>query len=128
MANFSRIEALVVATNSKGLFEGMLVYCDQENAKDLDFANGLHNLWVELLERTNERQLFISESKGLCPSAKRTNIVLPAGITFDLPALTITLSLPVGTTYLPAGTFTLPIFLGKLQRIEQQHLEIKSEI
>ncbi|GJZ56666.1 hypothetical protein Tco_0612160, partial [Tanacetum coccineum] len=39
----------------------------------------------------------------------RTNIVLPAGITFDLPALTITLSLPVGTTYLPAGTFTLPV-------------------
>ncbi|GJU40338.1 hypothetical protein Tco_1193295, partial [Tanacetum coccineum] len=38
----------------------------------------------------------------------RTNIVLPAGITFDLPALTITLSLPVGTTYLPAGTFILP--------------------
>ncbi|GJX25701.1 retrovirus-related pol polyprotein from transposon TNT 1-94 [Tanacetum coccineum] len=30
-------------------------------------------------------------------------------ITFDLPALTITLSLPVGTTYLPAGTFTLPV-------------------
>ncbi|GKC39663.1 zf-CCHC domain-containing protein [Tanacetum coccineum] len=32
---------------------------------------------------------------------------LLAGVTFDLPALTITLSLPVGTTYLPAGTFTL---------------------
>ncbi|GKC84069.1 zinc knuckle CX2CX4HX4C containing protein [Tanacetum coccineum] len=34
------------------------------------------------------------------------------GITFVLPALTITLSLPVGTTYLPAGTFTLPIDLS----------------
>ncbi|GKA25633.1 hypothetical protein Tco_0711742, partial [Tanacetum coccineum] len=42
----------------------------------------------------------------------RTNVVLPAGITFFLPALTITLSLPVGTTYLPAGTFTLPIDLS----------------
>ncbi|GJT64073.1 hypothetical protein Tco_1015553 [Tanacetum coccineum] len=29
-----------------------------------------HNLWVELLEYTNERQLFITELEGLCPSAK----------------------------------------------------------
>ncbi|GKD78641.1 hypothetical protein Tco_1341262 [Tanacetum coccineum] len=39
----------------------------------------------------------------------RTNFVLPAGITFVLPVLTITVSLPVGTTYLPARTFTLPV-------------------
>ncbi|GJY15762.1 hypothetical protein Tco_0386184 [Tanacetum coccineum] len=50
MANFPRLDALAVAANSRGLFEGMLVYYDRENAKDLDFANGLHNLWVELLE------------------------------------------------------------------------------
>ncbi|GJU05837.1 hypothetical protein Tco_1122267 [Tanacetum coccineum] len=71
MANFPRLDALAVAANSRGLFEGMLVYCDWENARDLEFANGLHNLWVELLERTNKRQLFITELEGLCPSAKR---------------------------------------------------------
>nr|GEW76720.1 hypothetical protein [Tanacetum cinerariifolium] len=53
-----------------GLFEGMLVYCDHENARDLEFENGLDNLWVELLERTNEMQLFITELEGLCLSAK----------------------------------------------------------
>ncbi|GJW73520.1 hypothetical protein Tco_0132890 [Tanacetum coccineum] len=53
----------------------MLVYCDRENARDLEFANGLDNLWVELLERTNERQLFITELEGLCPSAKRYKIL-----------------------------------------------------
>ncbi|GKB30228.1 hypothetical protein Tco_0869629 [Tanacetum coccineum] len=46
-----------------------------ENARDLEFANGLDNLWVELLERTNERQLFITELEGLCPSAKRYKIL-----------------------------------------------------
>nr|GEY33892.1 hypothetical protein [Tanacetum cinerariifolium] len=37
----------------------------QENARDIEFANGLDNLWVELLERTNERQLLITELEGL---------------------------------------------------------------
>ncbi|GJR20545.1 hypothetical protein Tco_0969072 [Tanacetum coccineum] len=41
-----------------------------ENAKDLEFANGLHNLWADFLERTNERQLFITELEALCPSCK----------------------------------------------------------
>ncbi|GJS32847.1 hypothetical protein Tco_0531229 [Tanacetum coccineum] len=54
MANFPRLDELAVAANSRGLFNGMLVYFDRENGKDLDFANGLHNLWAELLERTNE--------------------------------------------------------------------------
>nr|GEU96358.1 hypothetical protein [Tanacetum cinerariifolium] len=62
---------LAVAANSRGLFEWMLVYCDRENARDLEFANGLDNLSVELLERTNERKLFITKLEGLCPSAKR---------------------------------------------------------
>ncbi|GJR93550.1 hypothetical protein Tco_0265724 [Tanacetum coccineum] len=53
----------------------MLVYCDRENARDLEFANSLDNLWVELLERTNERQLFITELEGLCPLAKRYKIL-----------------------------------------------------
>nr|GEV13939.1 nucleotide-binding alpha-beta plait domain-containing protein [Tanacetum cinerariifolium] len=60
MAYFSRLDKLAVAANSMGLFEGMLMYCDRENARDLEFANVLDNLWVELLERTNERQLFIT--------------------------------------------------------------------
>nr|GEX83832.1 hypothetical protein [Tanacetum cinerariifolium] len=49
----------------------MLVYCDRDNARDLEFRKGLDNLWVELLERINERQLFITKLEGLCPSSKR---------------------------------------------------------
>nr|GEY66013.1 hypothetical protein [Tanacetum cinerariifolium] len=75
MAYFRRLDELAIAANSRCLFEGMLVYCDRENARDLEFANGLDNLWVELLECTNERQLFITELKGLCPSAKRYKIL-----------------------------------------------------
>nr|GEZ24587.1 hypothetical protein [Tanacetum cinerariifolium] len=40
----------------EGFFKGMLVFCDRENVRDLEFGNGLDNLWVELLERTNERE------------------------------------------------------------------------
>ncbi|GJX68786.1 hypothetical protein Tco_0304513 [Tanacetum coccineum] len=68
MAYFPLLDKLAVAANSKGLFEGMLVYCDRENARDLEFANGLDNLWVELLERTNKRQLFITELGGFVSS------------------------------------------------------------
>ncbi|GJW34102.1 hypothetical protein Tco_0054134 [Tanacetum coccineum] len=75
MANFPRLDELEVAANSRGLFDGMLVYFDRENAKDLNFANGLHNLWAELLERTNERQLFITKLEGLRPSVKRYKIL-----------------------------------------------------
>ncbi|GKC39395.1 hypothetical protein Tco_1051779 [Tanacetum coccineum] len=75
MAYFPRLDELVVAANSRGLFERMLVYYDRENARDLEFANGLDNLWVELLEHTNERQLFITELEGLYLSAKRYKIL-----------------------------------------------------
>nr|GFB89156.1 hypothetical protein [Tanacetum cinerariifolium] len=75
MSYFPRLDELAVAANSKGLFEGMLVYCDREHARDLEFTNGLGNLWVELLECTNERQLFITELEGLYPSAKRYKIL-----------------------------------------------------
>ncbi|GJV97689.1 hypothetical protein Tco_1549266 [Tanacetum coccineum] len=64
MAYFPRLDELPVAANSRSLFEGMLVYCDRENARVLEFANSLNNLWVELLERTNEWQLFITELEG----------------------------------------------------------------
>nr|GEY91363.1 hypothetical protein [Tanacetum cinerariifolium] len=75
MAYFSRLDELAIAANSRGLFEGMFVYCDRENARDIEFANDLDNLWVELLEHTNERQLFITELEGLCLSAKRYKIL-----------------------------------------------------
>ncbi|GKA55055.1 hypothetical protein Tco_0754004 [Tanacetum coccineum] len=75
MANFPRLDELTIAANTRGLFDGMLVYCDRENAKDLEFANGLHNLWAEWLERTNKRQLFITKLEGLCPSVKRYKIL-----------------------------------------------------
>ncbi|GJT29551.1 hypothetical protein Tco_1015552 [Tanacetum coccineum] len=75
MAYFPQLDELAIAANSRRLFEGMLMYCDWENARDLEFVNDLHNLWVELLERTNERQLFITELEGLCPSAKRHKIL-----------------------------------------------------
>ncbi|GKD15857.1 hypothetical protein Tco_1205015, partial [Tanacetum coccineum] len=39
MAYFLRLDELAVAANSRGLFEGMLVYYDRENARDLEFAN-----------------------------------------------------------------------------------------
>nr|GEX19422.1 hypothetical protein [Tanacetum cinerariifolium] len=39
MAYFPRLDELVVAANSRGLFEGMLVYSDRENARDLEFEN-----------------------------------------------------------------------------------------
>ncbi|GJS61971.1 hypothetical protein Tco_0656755 [Tanacetum coccineum] len=75
MANFPRLDELAIATNSRELFNGMLVYFDRENGKDLDFANGLHNLWAKLLERTNERQLFITELEVLCPSVMTYKIL-----------------------------------------------------
>ncbi|GJS51246.1 hypothetical protein Tco_0624608 [Tanacetum coccineum] len=53
--NLGAIDELAIAANTWGLFDGMLMYCGRENAKDLEFANGFHNLWAELLERTNEK-------------------------------------------------------------------------
>nr|GEU59281.1 hypothetical protein [Tanacetum cinerariifolium] len=59
IAYFPRLDELTVAANSRGLFEGMLVYCDRENARDLEFANGLDNLWVnEIKMLSSELNLF----------------------------------------------------------------------
>ncbi|GJV02388.1 hypothetical protein Tco_1335957 [Tanacetum coccineum] len=71
----SKMNLRTIAVNTRVLFDGMLVYCDWENTKDLEFANGLHNLWAELLERTNKRKLFITELEGLYPSVKRYKIL-----------------------------------------------------
>ncbi|GJV09967.1 hypothetical protein Tco_1351508 [Tanacetum coccineum] len=70
-----RLSCKDVAKETVCLIKRMLVYCDRENARDLEFTNGLDNLWVELLERTNKRQLFITELESLCPSAKRYKIL-----------------------------------------------------
>nr|GEX53184.1 alpha/beta hydrolases superfamily protein [Tanacetum cinerariifolium] len=70
----TRLQMMVNESHLSALFEGMLVYCDHENARDLEFANGLENLWVELLERTNERKLFITKLEGLCPTDKRVKV------------------------------------------------------
>ncbi|GKC21258.1 hypothetical protein Tco_1023408 [Tanacetum coccineum] len=63
MANFPRLDELVVVANFKELFNGMLAYFDRENEKDLEFANGLHNLLAELLERTNEMNISAGVKK-----------------------------------------------------------------
>ncbi|GJW82284.1 hypothetical protein Tco_0146259 [Tanacetum coccineum] len=68
-------DEFAIAANSRGLFNRMLVYFDRENGKHLDFANGLHNLWAELLDCTNERQLFITEPEGLCLSVMTYKIL-----------------------------------------------------
>ncbi|GJU36977.1 hypothetical protein Tco_1185331 [Tanacetum coccineum] len=75
MANFPRLDELAVDAYSRRLFNGMLVYFDRENEKYLDFANGIHNLWAELLERTNERQLLITKLEGLYPSVMAYKIL-----------------------------------------------------
>ncbi|GJV03322.1 hypothetical protein Tco_1336891 [Tanacetum coccineum] len=42
-------------------------FLELETTKDLQFVANLHNLWVELLEHTNERKLFINELEALRP-------------------------------------------------------------
>ncbi|GKC11392.1 hypothetical protein Tco_1008174 [Tanacetum coccineum] len=71
MANFPRLDELAIAANTRGLFDGTLVYRDRENAKDLEFANGLHNLWAEFLERTNEKATVWISQKSQENSKKR---------------------------------------------------------
>ncbi|GJU00325.1 hypothetical protein Tco_1110663 [Tanacetum coccineum] len=68
MANFPCIEELAIAANSTMLFNGMMLYFEKENANDLAFATTLHNLWVKLLNGTNEKRLFINELERLLPS------------------------------------------------------------
>ncbi|GKA01274.1 hypothetical protein Tco_0673939 [Tanacetum coccineum] len=68
MARFLRLEELAVAATFWALFNGTFVYFERETTMDVEFAASLHNLWVELLDHTNERQLFITKFKGLRPS------------------------------------------------------------
>ncbi|GJS07892.1 hypothetical protein Tco_0364688 [Tanacetum coccineum] len=73
MASFPCLERLVVAANSRSLFDRMMIYFERETLIDFDFAADLHNLLVQFIDRTNDRKLFISELDGLPPSVMSYN-------------------------------------------------------
>ncbi|GJZ36985.1 hypothetical protein Tco_0583176 [Tanacetum coccineum] len=73
MTSFSCLEGLAVAANSRSLFDRLMIYFKRETSIDFDFAADLHNLWVQFIDRTNDRKLFISELDGLPPSVMSYN-------------------------------------------------------
>ncbi|GJX95940.1 hypothetical protein Tco_0351738 [Tanacetum coccineum] len=73
MADFPRLDELVVAANSRSLFNAIMLYFESEMANDLEFAFDLHNLWVQFIDRTNDRKLFISELEGVPSSLMSYN-------------------------------------------------------
>ncbi|GJS62383.1 hypothetical protein Tco_0657167 [Tanacetum coccineum] len=68
MATFPRLKELAIAANSRLVFDKMMLYFEKDTANDLEFAINLRNLWVKLIDRTNDRKLFITETKGVPPS------------------------------------------------------------
>ncbi|GJZ54160.1 hypothetical protein Tco_0609045 [Tanacetum coccineum] len=73
MAAFPRLDELDVVANSRSLFDVIMLYIERETANDLEFASDLHNLWVQFIERTNDRKLFISELEGVPSSLMSYN-------------------------------------------------------
>nr|GFC45360.1 hypothetical protein [Tanacetum cinerariifolium] len=73
MASFPCLEGLAVAANSRSLFDRMMLYFEREMLIDFEFVADLHNLWVQFIDRTNDRKLFISELDGLPPSVMSYN-------------------------------------------------------
>ncbi|GJW01001.1 hypothetical protein Tco_1556252 [Tanacetum coccineum] len=73
MASFPCLEGLAVAANSRSLFDRMMLYFERETSIDFDFAADLHNLWVQFIDYTNNRKLFISKLDGLPPSMMSYN-------------------------------------------------------
>nr|GEV44485.1 hypothetical protein [Tanacetum cinerariifolium] len=73
MASFSCLEGLAVAANSRSLFDRMMLYFERETSIGFDFVTDLHNLWVQFIDCTNDRKLFISELDGLPPSVMSYN-------------------------------------------------------
>nr|GEW85740.1 hypothetical protein [Tanacetum cinerariifolium] len=73
MASFPCLEGLAVAANSRYLFDRMMLYFEKETSIYFDFAADLHNLWVQFIDHTNDRKLFISELDGLPPSVMSYN-------------------------------------------------------
>nr|GEX27192.1 reverse transcriptase domain-containing protein [Tanacetum cinerariifolium] len=72
MASFPCL-GLTVATNSRSLFDRMMLYFERETSIDFNFVDDLHNLWVQFIDHKNDRKLFISELDGLPPSVKSYN-------------------------------------------------------
>ncbi|GJZ67679.1 retrovirus-related pol polyprotein from transposon TNT 1-94 [Tanacetum coccineum] len=70
---FPRLDELAVATKSRSLFDVMMLYFERETTNDLEFAADLHNLWVQFIDRTNDRKLFISELEGVPSSLMSYN-------------------------------------------------------
>nr|GEV44614.1 reverse transcriptase domain-containing protein [Tanacetum cinerariifolium] len=68
MASFPRLEGLVVAASFRSLFDRIMLYFKKESLIDLNFAANPHNLWVQFIDRTNDRKLFINELYRLPPS------------------------------------------------------------
>ncbi|GJW93603.1 hypothetical protein Tco_0173275 [Tanacetum coccineum] len=73
MASFPCLEGFPVAANSRSLFDRMMLYFEREESIDFDFVVDLHNLWVQFIDRTNDKKLFISELDGLPPSVMSYN-------------------------------------------------------
>ncbi|GKB20073.1 hypothetical protein Tco_0853996 [Tanacetum coccineum] len=61
MANFPRLQELVVVGNSNNLNNAMSVYIHREINADLQFAVGLSQLWDVLYKRVNEIKMLSSE-------------------------------------------------------------------
>ncbi|GJW26702.1 hypothetical protein Tco_0040513 [Tanacetum coccineum] len=73
MVSFPCLEGLAVAANSMSLFDRMMLYFERETSIGFDFADDLHNLWVQFIDCINDRKLFISELDGVPPSVMSYN-------------------------------------------------------
>ncbi|GKD70490.1 hypothetical protein Tco_1324580 [Tanacetum coccineum] len=73
MVAFLRLDELTMAAKSRSLFDVMMLYFERETANDLEFVANLHNLWVQFIDRTNDRKLFISELEGVPSSLMSYN-------------------------------------------------------
>ncbi|GKE40088.1 hypothetical protein Tco_1463493 [Tanacetum coccineum] len=62
-----------MTANSRSLFDGMMLYFEMETTNDHEFAADLHNLWVQFIDRTNDRKLFISKLEGVPSSLMSYN-------------------------------------------------------
>nr|GEV86340.1 hypothetical protein [Tanacetum cinerariifolium] len=72
-AAFPRLDELAVATKSRSLLDVMMLYFGRETENGLEFGSDLHNLWVQFIDRINDRKLFISELEGVPSSLMSYN-------------------------------------------------------
>ncbi|GJZ47939.1 hypothetical protein Tco_0601771 [Tanacetum coccineum] len=59
---------MVVAVKSRLVADVMMIYFEMETSRDIQFATYLTKLWQELVDRVDERHLFIGELKVLTRS------------------------------------------------------------